>query len=68
MRNPLEEFCSEQLQKAGLQFEYEKSFELIPAFTPSPISIERKGKSKIMKSGAKKYKNIIISPDFVGDG
>lgn len=68
MRNPLEAFCSEVLIKAGLDFEYEKSYELFPAFTPNIIAIERKGKSKILKTRQNKYQNIIFSPDFVGDG
>lgn len=68
MRNDLERFCAKSLERAGLQFEYEKTFELFPAFSTNIVCIERPGKSRYLKQKADKYLNMKFSPDFVGDG
>jgi hypothetical protein len=68
MRNGLERFAAEALTKEGLQFEYEKSYELFPSFAVKLTAIERIGKSKVLKLKKQSYQNIVFTPDFIGDG
>ena len=65
-RSPLESFCWEQLEKAGIEFEYEKSYELFPPFTFNGVSIEKTTKKKELHIKRNQHLDIKFTPDFVG--
>jgi hypothetical protein len=66
-RSKLEEYCFDELDKAGLKFEYEPyRITLIPGFRYEGFSMERKGKK--LKPAWVKQQSVTYIPDFVGDG
>ena len=66
-RSKLEEYCYDELVKAGLTFEYEPyRVTLIPGFRYEGFSMERKGKK--LKPAWIKQQAVTYIPDFVGEG
>jgi hypothetical protein len=53
------------LEEAGIQFDYERAIELVPAFLFKGLNIEKTKKGLVEKKSS--YKNIIYSPDFMGE-
>ena len=63
-RSKLEEYCYEELVKAGLEFEYEPyRITLLPGFRYEGFSMERKGKK--LKPAWIKQQSVVYIPDFV---
>lgn len=65
-RSPLEAFTSKALERAGLEFEYEKDVYLLqPSFSSPHEILEWKGLKEIKQT---KIRSITYTPDFTGNG
>ena len=65
-RSPLERFCWMHLEKEGVPFIYEKSFELLPSFSYTGTVLEKTPTKKKLHVKNNKFQNIEFTPDFIG--